>query len=65
MRHGLFFESFDGTREKLQYLGLAIVATFWNWRHLLVGMVQPVQVLMDYANLQYYWYPQKINWRVA
>ena len=44
---------------------LVIVATFQNWRHLLVGMAHLVQVLTDHTNLQYYWHLQKINQRVA
>ena len=44
---------------------LAIVAMFWHWRHLLVGTVQPVQVLTNHTNLQYYRHLQKINWWVA
>jgi len=38
---------------------------FQHWRHLLAGIVQLVQVLIDYANLQYYRHPQKINQQVA
>ena len=44
---------------------LAIVVVFRNWRHLLAGMSQPVQVLTDHTNLQYYCHPQKINRQVA
>ena len=44
---------------------LVIIAAFCHWRHLLVGTMQPVQVLTDHANLQYYRHPQKINQQVA
>lgn len=44
---------------------LAIVVAFRTWRHLLAGTQEPVQVLTDHANLQYYRHPQKINRRVA
>jgi hypothetical protein len=41
------------------------MATLRHWRHLLIGTINPVIVLMDYANLQYYRPPQKIYRRVA
>jgi hypothetical protein len=44
---------------------LVIVAAFRVWRHLLSGTTMPMQVYTDYANLQYYRHPQKINQRVA
>jgi hypothetical protein len=40
---------------------LAIVTALHHWRHLLVGMWEPVVIFMDYANLQYYRHLQKIN----
>jgi hypothetical protein len=36
-----------------------------HWKHLLAGMLLPVQVFMDHANLTYYHHPQKIPWWVA
>ena len=44
---------------------LAIVTALRHWCHLLVGTMEPVIVLTDHANLQYYCHPQKINRRVA
>lgn len=44
---------------------LAIVAALCHWRHLLVGTLEPVVILTDHTNLQYYQHPQKINRRVA
>ena len=44
---------------------LAIVAVLRHWRHLLVGTRDPMVVLTDHTNLQYYRHPQKINQRVA
>ena len=36
---------------------LAIIAALHHWRHLLVGTLEPVIVLMDHSNLQYYRHP--------
>jgi hypothetical protein len=44
---------------------LAIVVAFRAWHHLLAGTKDPVQVLTDHANLQYYQHLQKINLQVA
>ncbi len=44
---------------------LAIIRGLENWRHLLIGSPHPVLVLMDHNNLQYWWHPQRINWRIA
>src|SRR6266851_3724705 len=44
---------------------LAIVAMLRHWRHLQVGTQDPVMVLTDHANLQYYRHLQKINQWVA
>ena len=44
---------------------LAVVAALQNWRHLLIGTQEPVLILMDHTNLQYYRHPQKINRRIA
>jgi hypothetical protein len=40
---------------------LAIITTLRHWRHLLIGTIEPVIILTDHANLQYYQHPQKIN----
>jgi len=40
---------------------LAIIVALHHWRHLLVGTPDPVVILTDHANLQYYRHPQKIN----
>ncbi len=44
---------------------LAIVAALHHWRHLLIGIQEPVMIFTNHANLQYYRHPQKINRRVA
>ena len=44
---------------------LAVVTALRNWRHLLISTREPVIILTDHANLQYYRHPQKINRRVA
>jgi hypothetical protein len=44
---------------------LAIIAVLHHWRHLLMGTLEPVVILTDHANLQYYRHLQKINRRVA
>jgi len=44
---------------------LAIVVALRHWRHLLIGTRDPVVILTDHANLQYYRHPQKINRQVA
>jgi len=44
---------------------LAIVTALRHWCHLLIGTMEPVIMLTDHANLQYYCHPQKINRRVA
>jgi len=44
---------------------LAIVTALRHWQHLLIGTVEPIVILTDHANLQYYRHPQKINRRVA
>jgi hypothetical protein len=36
-----------------------------HWKHLLAGMLLPVQVFVDHVNLTYYRHPQKIPRRVA
>jgi len=44
---------------------LAIVAALHHWRHLLIGIQEPVMIFTNHANLQYYRHLQKINRRVA
>jgi hypothetical protein len=42
-----------------------VVAALRHWRHLLVGTHDPVVILTDHSNLQYYRHLQKISRRVA
>jgi RNase H-like domain found in reverse transcriptase/Integrase zinc binding domain/Reverse transcriptase (RNA-dependent DNA polymerase) len=44
---------------------LAIMRGLRQWQHLLLSLPFTTTIIMDHANLQYYWQPQKINCRVA
>jgi RNase H-like domain found in reverse transcriptase len=44
---------------------LAMMRGLRQWQHLLLSLPFTMTVIMDHANLQYYWQPQKINQCVA
>ncbi len=44
---------------------LTIVMALKNWRPLLAGSPHKIIIYSDHLNLQYWWLPQRISWRVA
>ncbi len=44
---------------------MAIMDLIEDWRQYLLGAKETVEVFTNHQNLQYFWKPQKLNWRQA
>ena len=44
---------------------LTIMAALDKWQPYLLGAAQPFEIWTDHLNLQYFWKPQKLNYRQA